>query len=121
MVEALEAGQALSRGRTSPYALIRSLSQVILGPVPAEIDLSELIEVRFFGPEEEIRIFQGESGLQAARLWESGEDTVIQRTYDLANTSLFGKSVMIHQFLSFDEDGQAYVSCTRLAGWKGGN
>lgn len=121
MCEGLEAGQALSRGRTLPYALIRSLSRVTLGPTPDEIDLDELIEARFFDSEQEVRIFHGETGLQAARLWDGTEDTVIQRTYQLANEAVFGRFVTVHQLLRFDEDGQACVSCTRLAGWKGGD
>lgn len=117
MVEVLEVRQALSRGRTLPYALIRSLSRVTLGPTPAEVDDSELIEARFFDSGEEIRIFQGETGLQAARVWEGAGDTVIERSYRLANTALFGQSITVRQLLSFDKnDGQAQVSCTRLAG-----
>ena len=121
MCEVLEAGQALSRGRTLPYALIRSLSRVTLGPAPDEIDLDELIEARFFDSEQEVRIFHGESGLQAARLWEGTGDTVIERTGQLANAAVFGRSVTIRQLLRFDEDGQACVAHTRLAGWKGGD
>ncbi|MBD5098386.1 MAG: hypothetical protein HDT35_02355 [Clostridiales bacterium] len=121
MCEVLEVGQALSRGRALPYAMIRALSRVTLGPTPDEIDLDELIEARFFDSEQEVRIFHGETGLQAAHLWEGTEDTVIERTYKLANNAIFGRSVTIHQLLHFDEDGQACVSCTRLAGWKGGD
>lgn len=119
MVEALEVGQALSRGKTLPYALIRSLSWVTLGPTPDEIDLDELIVARFFDSEQEVRIFRGETSLQATRLWEGTEDTVIERTYELANKPLFGQSITVHQLLDFDEDGQACVRCTRLADWKG--
>lgn len=121
MCEVLEAGQALSRGRALPYALIRSLSRVTLGPTPDEIDLDELIEARFFDSEQEVRIFHGETGLQAARLWEGAEDTVIERSYALANTALFGRSIAVRQLLGFDKDGQAHVCYTRLAGWKGGD
>lgn len=121
MVETLEVNQALSRGRTLPYALIRSLSRVTLGPMTDEIDLDELIEARFFDSEQEVRIFHGETGLQAARLWDGTEDTVIERTYALANTTLFGQFITVKQLLDFDEDGQACVSCIRLAGWKGGD
>lgn len=120
MCEALEVGQALSRGKTLPLSLIRSLSRVTLGPTPVDIDISELIEARFFDADQEVRIFQGENGLQAARIWEGAEDTVIERTYELANEVTFGRSITVHQLLSFDEeDGQAYIAYTRLSGWKG--
>ena len=120
MRERLEVDQALERGRSLPYALIRWLSRVSLGPTPARIDLSELTEARFFGPDEEVRIFLGEGGLQAARLWKGAEDTVIERKYTLANEALFGQSVTVQQFLIFDGDGQAAIDGTRLTDWKGG-
>lgn len=121
MCETLEVSQALELGMTLPYALIRSLSSVTLGPAPEKIELDELIEARFFDSEQEVRIFQGETGPQAARFWEEAGDAVIKRTYQLANTALFGQAIAVRQLLDFDEDGQAYVSWTRLAGWKGGN
>lgn len=121
MVERLEVSQALDRGKALPYALIRSLSRVTLGPTPKDIDLPELIEARFFSSDEEVRIFQGETGLQAACVWEGSGDTVIEHTDKLANKALFGRSMTVRQHLSFDEDGQAYVALTRLAGWEGGN
>lgn len=120
MRERLEVDRALERGRSLPYALVRSLSKVELGPAPAEIDLSELTEARFFGPDEEVRIFLGEDGLRAARFWKGAEDTVIERKHTLANRDLFGRSVTIQQFLTFDGDGQAAIAYTRLSGWEGG-
>ncbi|MBD5102511.1 MAG: hypothetical protein HDT27_07450 [Subdoligranulum sp.] len=120
MRERLDVGQALERGRSLPYALIRWLSRVSLGPTPDRIDLSELTEARFFGPDEEVRIFLAEDGLQAARFWKGAEDTVIEHKCALANKAIFGESVTVQQFLNFDGDGQAAIDYTRLSDWKGG-
>lgn len=46
--ERLTGQQALEEGRKLPYALIRQLSRVQLGPVPEQMPaLSEILEARF--------------------------------------------------------------------------
>lgn len=119
VIEAMEVHSALERGLTLPFALVRSLSEVTLGPAPKTVDLEELIEARFFDRQIEIRIFQGEEGLQAARLTTEAEGDGLTDTVPLMNP-MFGCEMTLCRELEFDEDGQARVLATRLTGWKGG-
>ena len=107
--EVLTVEDALERGRVLPWALVRSLSAVVLGPVPEKIQTEELMEARFFDSREEIRIF---------RLTEGPEDVVIRRTYAVENPE-FGKAITVCYFVEADEDGQCRLSSARLAGWEG--
>ena len=53
--EPLTGAQALEEGTKLPYALIRQLSRVQLGPVPEQMPvLSEILEARFFDGRQEI-------------------------------------------------------------------
>lgn len=119
--EKLDVQEALRRGRALPYGWICTLSGVSLGPVSGELPLEELIEARFFGPAEEVRIFRREGQLQAAVLAEEPGDQILAETYPIQNKALFGMALTVHQILDEDEDGQCYVAAVRLADWKGGS
>lgn len=117
-IETLEVNAALRAGMQLPHAMIRSLSAVTLGPPPAEVDLDELLEARFFCETKEIRIFRRDMTLEAVKLSEDANDPQpIRRTYRLANPK-FGGSITICHELRADEDGQTYVCTSRLAGWQ---
>lgn len=117
--ESMDVQEALGRGQALPFALVRNLSSVTLGPAPETVDLEELIEARFFRAGEEVRIFQGEAGPPAVRLSSEEGDITVEKECRPANPA-FGESVTVRQVLDFDADGQAFVSCTLLTGWKGG-
>ena len=116
--ERLDTGEALERGMALPFALVRSLSQVTLGPVPEAVDLAELLEARFFSEREEIRIVQSGDGLRAVRLAAEEGDVCLPETRPLMNPR-FGAELSLCQQVEFDGDGQAYISAARLTGWKG--
>lgn len=117
--ERMDRSKALELRHTLPFAYIRSLSQVTLGPTPAE-EPEDLLEARFFSSTEEVRIFLGEDGFQAVRLTEEEPRGVcLEETRKLMNPR-FGKEITICREIAFDEDGQAYISTMRLSGWKGG-
>ena len=118
--EKLDVQEALRRGSALPYGWICTLSGVLLGPVPAELPLEELVEARLFGPTEEVRLFRREGELQAAVLAEEPGDRVLAETYTIQNKALFGNELTVHQILDADEDGQCYIAAVRLADWKGG-
>lgn len=118
-IEPMEVSSALERGQGLPYALVRSLSRVTLGPAPRAVDPEELLEARFFSAGEEIRVFRGPDGLQAVRLTPQAEDVILEERRDLANPA-YGKAVTVCRTLGFDKDGQAYVAVDRLTGWEGG-
>lgn len=117
--DSTQVDRALERGLAMPWAMIRSFSQVTLGPTPRSVDLDELLEARFFSPEAEVRIFRGESGLQTACVEAEEGDVTLERRCGHLN-ALFGSAVTMRSTLGFDEDGQAYVANTRLTGWEGG-
>lgn len=114
----LSVQQALERGAALPWAMVRSLSKVTLGPTPAAVDTDELIEARFFSPEEEIRLFRSEDGLCCACLTAEPDDSAIERLCRIQNPS-FGASVTVSCTLLADEDGQMNIAYTRLTGWEG--
>ena len=118
--EKLDVQEALRRGSALPHGWICTLSGVLLGPVPAELPLEELVEARLFGPTEEVRLFHREGELQAPVLAEEPGDRVLAETYAIQNKTLFGNELTVHQILDADEDGQCYIAAVRLADWKGG-
>lgn len=116
--DVLSVQEALALGRALPWAWVRSLSEVTLGAVPAEITLEELIEARFFSAGEEIRVFRAGGGLRAAALRGEPDDDLITRTYAVENPKL-GKTVTVCYLLEADEDGQTNLTAARLTGWEG--
>ena len=110
--------QALERGYTLPWALVRCLSTVTLGPVPAEIHQEELIEARFFSADEEIRVFRSCGQLRAVRLCGEPGDNSLERTFQIENPK-FGKTITVCYTLEADEDGQMNLTAARLTGWEG--
>lgn len=116
--EVLHVQAALEQGLTLPFALVQSLSCVTLGKTPENVDTTELLEARFFDAKEEIRIFRRDDALCAVKLEEEPEDCPLEETYSLDNRR-FGGSVTVRHTLRGDEDGQMFVSATRLCGWEG--
>ena len=115
--EGLTVQEALERGRALPWAWVRCLSQVTLGPVPADIDREELIEARFFSVGEEIRVFRSCGQLRAVRLQAEPEDNTLERTWQIENPK-FGQTVTACYTLEADEDGQMSLGTVRLTGWE---
>ena len=115
--ERLTVQEALEHGRALPWAWTRCLSQVTLGPVPAEFSREELIEARFFSADEEIRVFRSGGQLRAVRLLEEPEDNRLERVYRIENPK-FGKSITVCYTLEADEDGQMSLGTPRLTGWE---
>ena len=117
--ERLDIQTALEQGSALPFAWIRTLSAVTLGPVPETVDTSELLEARFFNHQEEIRIFQAHNGLKAVCLTAEAGDHLIEEERKLLSPR-FGDCVTVCHTLAFDGDGQARIAESRLTGWKGG-
>ena len=118
-IESLAVQEALDRGRTLPWAWVRCLSQVALGPVPSDIDQEELIEARFFSADEEIRMFRAGGQLRAVLLRGEPEDNTLERTYQIENKKKFGETITICYTMEADEDGQMSLGTVRLTGWEG--
>ena len=118
--EILTREAALAAAASLPFAYIRSLSQVTLGPNPGIDGSEEWTEARFFDETREIRFFRRNGALSAVCLTGEPEDRVLTETYRVRNAK-FGKTYTVCQVLEPDEDGQMNVRASRLSGWEGGN
>lgn len=120
IIRELEPAEAIEFGRTMPYALIRTLSEVSLGHTPPELPSpEEILEARFFSADAEVRIVLNGETLCAALLSEEPGAETVDRTLTLQNPQ-FGKSVSLRHLIRYDEDGQASLSSGRLYDWKEG-
>lgn len=108
--------EALDQGKRFPYALVRTLSQVTLGPTGDVGETRDLLEVRFFSDSSEIRIYRQDGDLRAVRLQDDGT-IYVDREYSVSNKK-FGKRITVRFYMDFDEDGQAYWSGDRLVDWE---
>lgn len=117
--EHLQLEDAIEQGLQLPYGFAKSYSAVALGKNPLEFDIEELMEVRFFDTQQEIRLFRRDGALQAVRLQCEQEDFVMYQSYLLRDPARFGKKIKVCQLLETDEDGQVYIAATQLAGWEG--
>ena len=117
-VAAMALQDAMAQGEKLPYLLARSLSKVTLGPAAGNLETADLTEARFFSAIEEIRIFRQDGALHAVSLREEDGELYADHTYEISNKD-FGDRITVRSCLGFDEDGQAYWSGERLAGWKG--
>ena len=118
-LERLSVEAALREGAELPWAYVRSLSGFSLGAVPEELPpREELLELRFFSPAEEVRLFHDGEELRALRLTDSPEGDFEDRGYELRGG--FGETLTVRRYLDYDEDGQLFVAAVRLCGWKGG-
>ena len=118
-LEQLEVREALEQGSCLPWALVRSLSRVTLGPAPESLDPAELVEARFFDSCREVRIFRNDGALQAVCLTGEEQDSTLEETYDTAGDGFSGRLTLC-RVLDADEDGQTYIRASRLMGWEGG-
>ena len=66
--EKLTAEEALQRGLSLPFALIRSVSSVSLGHTPEQVETDGLLDARFFSDTQEVRLFRRDGQLQGAVL-----------------------------------------------------
>lgn len=101
-----------------PLQMVTRLSAVELGATVFPVDLSEVTEARYFGPEGELRFFD-DGGLVAVLVEDEPGDVYIDRTANLLPK--FGKRLTKRQYVAFDWDGQGYIRIIRLLDWEGGN
>lgn len=101
------------------FALIYMISEIWLGKTSElpVMDWEECIEARFFDKDQELHIYEEDGKLRAIEVTEeNGQDCLI-RKYQLANRfKSAGDLLCVCEYLDYDEDGQAVVSLTRLAG-----
>lgn len=114
---------AKQRGSDLPWVLVRELSTLKLGATETiSIHWDEVTEARFFGETKEVRIFES-GGILCAAVLRDAEDeiedeTCHDMTYQLEHKPHFGSEVTIREYFDYDEDGQLYVTASRLKGWR---
>ena len=90
----LQADQALAQGLQLPYAMIRSYSQVTMGNTPTAVDLTEVIEARFFNAETEVRLFRKDGKLCGAKLCGECGDIGTEESFRIENPE-FGSELKV--------------------------
>lgn len=101
------------------YALVYLINEILLRKVSElpEVDWDECMEARFFDKEKELHIYEEDGELQAVEITEEREPNLLVKKYQLANRfRKAGDLLCVHEYLGYDEDGQAVVELTRLAG-----
>lgn len=118
-VQRVEVQKALEHRGEYEYALVCLISRLLLcktSELP-EPDWEECLEARFFDREKELHIYEEDGELLAVEITEEDPEDCLIRRYQLANRFRgAGKLLRVHEYLDYDEDGQAFVSLTRLAG-----
>lgn len=115
--EPLTLAQAQERWQSLPYAWMMEESRVFVGKRPETLDISTLIEGRFFDETTEIRIFYQDGVQKASCITQEEGDVVRLETCPVVNRD-HGQQLGICRHMAFDDDGQAYVQAVRLYDWR---
>lgn len=92
------------------YGLIYFYHSVVLKRIEDIIfDIDNIIEARLFGIDKEIHIFK-EDNLKAIKFEEEKDKDVVE-VYLLEER--FGELLRVKNYISYDDDGQAFISYTR--------
>ena len=100
------------------YALVYRLSEIKLCKTEqlTDADFDECTEARLFSADRELHLFETEEGMCAVEVADDGASECILKKYELASRfSKEGKTLVVKEYLDYDEDGQAVVCLTRLA------
>ncbi len=118
-VRRIEADTAIEQLKDYEFALIYMISGILLcrtSDLP-EVDWEECMEARFFDKDKELHLYREDENLEAVEIVEENREDCLIRKYQLANRfKAAGGLLCVHEYLDYDEDGQATVSLTRLAG-----
>lgn len=114
-----DVSEALKRERRESYkyALVYCLSEVKLCRTEQlkDADFEECTEARFFSEDRELHLFETEEGMCAVEVFDDGVSDFVLKKYKLASRfSENGKTLVVKEYLNYDEDGQAVVGLTRL-------
>ena len=110
-METLDLQQAKELAGGYDYVIAHMMSDLQYGPAgQVQIDWEELLELRAFNQEEELRVFGSPEALQAVRIREldGGGDHLV-KAYPMRNR----KILKVKEDLAADEDGQAVTVCVR--------
>ena len=111
---------ACQEAKQLPFAFIRCFSSLYIGENPGDIPTLELVEAHLFGPEAEICIFCDGASFTAMKTMDSAPE-VGDLFLDIEE-SFPGhhKVITRRQYVSYDQDGQAFISAVRMLSCKEG-
>lgn len=118
-IEKIDADQALKEIGEYRYALLYMISEIVFCRVEdiGEPDWEECLEARFFDEKKELHIYEEDGGLCAVKVEGTMDDDCLIKKYELQERySHLGRELCVCEHLEYDEDGQAAVALTRLAG-----
>ncbi len=123
LTEKLLPEQAKAMTGDYPYVLAHMMSEVVFGHTDeVMINEKELLEARFFSPESELHIFRRDKEWMAVRITDGDDGDWMTRGYLLEKRyANLGNTLVIKDYLAADEDGQIYVTLSRLCDivWEG--
>lgn len=104
--------EAKNRISNYPFCIVHMISEFRYGSTEnITVNWEELLELRAFSDQGELRVYRGEYELKAQcckEIADSSED-VVELTYQMRD----GKKLAVKEYLEPDEDGQAVVMYTR--------
>ena len=81
------------------------------------LDSDEILEARLFSENGELHIFRQDDDLICKEFKETGDEDYIERRYELEKKyKTLGNNLIVREYVKYDDDGQAYIVLTRLAG-----
>jgi hypothetical protein len=110
------------------YALVFSMSsRELRSAKEIEVSQDECLDARFFSDKGELHVYRDGDDLKAVEVSDCDDSSAsgfvdavkIEKRYELDRKSqenVNGKLLIVHEYLTADEDGQMSVSLTRLAG-----
>ena len=119
--QAIEYNDALREAGEYSYIYAVETGRIQLLPAARsdEISWKSCQEVRFFSDTAEIFFFRQDDVWKAVKINDTGEEDHVTRSYKLAPcyaASSGASRVQVREYFAYDEDGQAFVTSTRLAG-----
>lgn len=118
-IKHVEPKEAKKQAAFYEYALLYMISEIVLCRTESLVDINwdECQEARFFSEEKELHVFETESGMDAVEISDGDSQDIVIKEYLLdSRFSGIWHSILVQEYLEYDEDGQAYVANTRLRG-----
>lgn len=119
LINTINPDEAKTLISTLKFALVYENSKLLFGDinVATSINWNEVQEARFFNDTQEIHFFLKNGKMNAIDIKDNGTSDQVTMQYCLANRySQIGTKLLVREYYAYDEDGQAYVEKTRLAG-----
>lgn len=99
------------------YIWIQEMDHVELKPLSeVELCLDRMIEARVFSEKKEIHLFQMEDMWRAIETVREDQDDCFEEV-QLLRTK-YGKKIILRHYVGYDDDGQAYIKRSVIAGYE---